>query len=83
MKLIVNHKGAQSLVVTKPDVAILQKARNLLNLAAIHFGLSNETKGEIAGLFNDTIALGTKSVGEQQTELFDKNAVDDDDQPPA
>lgn len=84
MKLIVNHKGAQSLVVSKPDVAILQKARGLLNLAATHFGLSEETKGEIAGLFNDTIALGTKAVGEQQQELFDKNAVDDeDDQPPA
>lgn len=83
MKLIVNHKGAQSLVVTKPDVALLKKASLLLNLAATHFGLSAETKGEIAGLIADTVALGTKQIGEQQTELFDKNAIDEDDQPPA
>lgn len=83
MKLIVNHKGQQSLVVSKPDVAILQKAYGLINLAATFFDVPNETRGEIAALVTDTIALGTKDVGVQQ-ELFDKNAVDDDDdQPPA
>lgn len=82
MKLIVNHRGEQSLVVSKPDVAILQKAKGLLNLAATHFGLYDESRGEIASLIDDTIALGTKAAPEQQ-ELFDKNAVeDDDDQPP-
>ena len=85
MKLIVNHRGQQSLVVSKPDVAVLQKAHGLINLAATFFGLSNESRAEINGLIIDTVALGVKAVqGEQQMELFDKNAVDDeDDQPPA
>lgn len=84
MKLIVNHKGAQSLVVSKPDIAILEKARGLLILAATHFDLTPEAKNGIATLIDSTIAAGTKAVNEQQV-LFDKDAVDDenDDQPPA
>lgn len=37
MKLVVNHKGQQSLVVTKPDAAIVAKAKPLLELAAVFF----------------------------------------------
>lgn len=37
MKLVVNHRGEQSLVVSKPDAAVVAKAKPLLELAAVFF----------------------------------------------
>lgn len=40
MKLVVNHKGQQSLVVSKPDAAIIAKAEPLLKLAAVFYEIN-------------------------------------------
>ena len=82
MKLIVNHKGVQSLVVSKPDVAVLEKARGLLNLAATFLDVDQQVKDGMKFVIDHAIAIGTPQA-DDQTVLFDKNADDDDEQPPA
>jgi len=80
MKLIVNHKGVQSLVVSKPDAAVLEKAKPLLNLACVFFDVPVDVKNSINALICHAVAIGTPQADDQAV-LFDKDA--DDEQPPA
>lgn len=50
MKLVVNHKGQQSLVVSKPDAAVVAKAKPLLELAAVFFKLDPLDKAIVDNL---------------------------------
>lgn len=69
MKLIVNHKGEQKLIVSKPDAAVLEKARGLLNLAANFFEYTPEAKAAIKQLITDTLSLVNGASNEQATLL--------------
>lgn len=79
MKLIVNHRGQQTLVVSKPDAAILEKARGLLGLATAFFAFPDESKKDMLRLIKDTIALARKDSNDDQAGLLEES----EDDPPA
>lgn len=79
MKLIVNHRGEQSLIVSKPDAVILEKARGLLGLAAAFFAFPDESKKLMLALVNDTIALARKDSTDDQAGLLEAGEDDPPD----
>lgn len=79
MKLIVNHKGEQSLIVTKPDAAVLKKARGLIRLAATFYGAQPEVVGAIVSLIDNCASLANKDSTDGQHELLEAGEND----PPA
>jgi len=50
VKLTVNHKGEQKLIVSKPDAAVIAKAKPLLALAAVFFKLDPLDKAIVDNL---------------------------------
>jgi len=79
MKLIVNHRGQQSLVVSKPDAAILEKAKGLLGLAAAFYAFPDEAKRLMLTLIDSTVALARKDSTDDQAGLLEAG----EDDPPA
>lgn len=79
MKLIVNHKGEQSLIVTKPDAAVLKKSRPLIRLACMHFGIEVLQASDFIKLLDSTIDLANKDSTDGQHELLEAG----EDDPPA
>ena len=79
MKLIVNHKGEQSLIVTKPDAAVLKKSRPLIRLACMHFGVEVLQASDFIKLLDSTIDLANKEAVDDQQGLLETS----EDDPPA
>ena len=79
MKLIVNHKGEQSLIVTKPDAAVLKKSRPLIRLACMHFGVEVLQASDFIKLLDSTIDLANKEAVYDQQGLLETS----EDDPPA
>ena len=53
MKIVLTHKGEQTLEVTKPDAAIVAKAKPRLEMAATFFKLTPEQKNIVMDLCSE------------------------------
>ena len=79
MKLIVNHRGERVLVITKPDMNVLKKARELIALAAVFYKVPPATQAAIELLIDDCTALARKDSNDDQAGLLETG----EDDPPA